>query len=77
MSKHSNNVHALLSELRQVLDVAWQMAGGARRGECAGESEDDYFLVGPEVGSVVFHRDTAGGYAFGFLGPWDVPELLC
>ena len=52
------------------------MVGGAGRGECAWNREENDLLVGPELGGVVFHRDAAGGYAFGFFGPWDIPIFV-
>lgn len=43
----SHDVDALALQRGEVLDVAWEMVGGAAGGESARDGEEDDFFVGP------------------------------
>jgi len=58
-SKNRNNVHTLLLQLGQVLDVSGNVVGGASGGKGTGNREKNDLLIRPLLGGIVIDWDAA------------------
>lgn len=58
-SKNSNNIHTLLLQLGEVLDVSGNVVGGASGGKGTRNREKDDLLIRPLLGGIVFDWDSA------------------
>lgn len=65
VSDASDDVDTLGEEILALFNVSGEMAGGAARGEGAGDREKDDLLIGPFSGGVVGYREAAGCEGFG------------
>lgn len=72
VSKDSNNVDTLLTDLRELLLVLGDVVCRADGSEGTGKSEEDNLLVGPLLGGVVVDGDTANVELVSLLGVGDV-----
>lgn len=46
-SSDGHDIHALLLQRGQILNVSWEMVLGTGRSECAGHGDQDDLLIGP------------------------------
>lgn len=58
-SKDRNNIHPLLLELGEVLDISGDVVGGASGGKGTGNREKDNLLIRPLLGGIVIDWDSA------------------